>query len=230
MRDTRVREYAKEAAEAILDCSLNADEIEDYLFSTIGNALTEQRGLCVECDEPSGANQIRCTECHEAMEHDLKMPTTMAEEIVGACIKAGTYETLVASNPDLEVPDLKRWSLDRLLEANHRLQELRKGMGLDGKLKHVLRMTCDDRLVAALYTAYTYEPESTDEPPRPIVLLPDRALILVQRRRHKWFRDPDPERDCDQFVEGEPDPDCVQTCQGDGHYMCEECTKLDRGT
>lgn len=34
----------------------------------------------------------------------------------------------------------------------------------------------------------------------------------------------DPESPCDEFFPGKPS--ATNTCNGDGHYMCEECSKM----
>ena len=101
-----------------------------------------------------------------------------AGPIVSACIahtlhQAGATEELP--------PSLEKYSLQELIDANHRVAEENAKPMVNGK--GGMRLMCDDRLVAALYTLYHYEGCQLDEV-RPIAATENKEVccLVVERK------------------------------------------------
>jgi hypothetical protein len=97
------------------------------------------------------------------------------QDITGACVMNKMYSMGIGEGLE-PPPSLAEYSLQQLIDANHRVRDRNGTKNSDGSESY--RMFCDDRLIAALYVAYNYEPEDQHDID-PIVRLDDRALICL---------------------------------------------------
>lgn len=98
-----------------------------------------------------------------------------ARVIVANCVHHRMHDMGILEEPP---PSLEDYSLRELLDANHLVRDLNTERP-DGPSDYSHQTMCDDRLIAALYTAYHYEaqPESQVEP---IVNVGNKALCCVR--------------------------------------------------
>lgn len=93
------------------------------------------------------------------------MDYATASTIVGELLHFASANLF--GEPATEIPACAKLTLAELVEANRVVREHRE----DGKI----HMHCDDRIVAAMYAAWHYEPDEH----RPIVVGAGRALFCV---------------------------------------------------
>ena len=98
----------------------------------------------------------------------------MARKIAADCTANVTYSMGLSEDPP---PSLRDYSLHELVTANHLVANHRRTKNEDGT--ESFQVTCDDRVIAALYTAYNYEAES-GRTAQPIVIVGHKALICIR--------------------------------------------------
>lgn len=115
------------------------------------------------------------------------MTFDVALEIVGKCVAHVMFKMGLEDTPP---PSLVGYSLSDLVEANHLVRDHNSQRNPDGT--KTLFMMCDDRLIAALYTATHYRPEPADEAEPIVEYYPDRwsaaqAFEMHDARRTRYF-------------------------------------------
>lgn len=100
------------------------------------------------------------------------MTIERAKEINSACCDYAVGWLM--SRPGQTPPD---YTLREMLAARDIMMNYSEPAEGGGKM---LYTTCDDRLIAALYVAANYPPESNDATAAPILVGQDRALFLVR--------------------------------------------------
>jgi len=97
-----------------------------------------------------------------------------ALDITDACVRNHYWMMGIIQE---EPPSLADYTLLELVEANHAIAKDEGQVNPDGSRS--IPIHCDDRLVAALYTAYHFDPSDQDDID-PIVKLPDRVLVNIK--------------------------------------------------
>jgi hypothetical protein len=103
------------------------------------------------------------------------MDLKTAKEITHKC---GLHVFYLQGVTEDEPPSLAEYTLSELLEANHRVKQW-NARDPDEAGRKNMQIYCDDRLIAALYVTYQYEPDWPDDA-QPIAMREGCVLLLLR--------------------------------------------------